>query len=416
VSIDFVSGAGDASAARRCPSIAHAISRPDYLIVGTGLTGATIAYHLAAAGFSVLAVERRRCVAGNVADTVHPSGIRVQTHGPHYFRTSCDRLWNFVRRFGQFFPYHARVLSLVDGRYEHWPVTASYIARRVGYLPPRGPASGGTNFESAMLSIMPREVFEGFVKEYTEKQWGCAPHQLDAALARRVEIRWDDDPRLTPNARYQGLPTGGYSALIERMLDTIPVLLGVDYLSDRELFRPRRLTIFTGAIDEYFGFELGRLHYRAQRRSTSYQQDSDYLQPVAQVNDPQHAAGSHIRTIEWKHLMRRRDRVRIRGTVLTRETPYSPIDPDQYEYPFPDETNRSLYDRYRTLASTVPETLICGRLGEYRYYDMDQAIARAMMLAQSILKSGGRVAPPGATDPARRSPVTAGPHPDCRSA
>jgi UDP-galactopyranose mutase len=267
-----------------------------------------------------------------------------------------------------------------------------------------------------MLSTMPREVFEGFVKEYTEKQWGCAARQLDAALARRVEIRWDDDPRLTPNARYQGLPVDGYSALIERMLHTIPVLLNVDYLKNRELFRPRRMTVFTGAIDEYFAFTFGRLHYRAQQRRTWYDPDAERVQPVAQVNEPQHVSGPHIRTIEWKHLMRRRDTAQVRGTVLTRETPYSPTDPDAYEYPFPDEANRSLYDRYRALASTVPETLICGRLGEYRYYDMDQAIGRAMMLAQTILNSAGQSAPAETRSPAGRSIATAAQPPGCRSA
>lgn len=359
--------------------------QPDFLIVGTGLTGATIAHELSSAGFSVVVVERRGYVAGNVADYVHPSGVRVQRHGPHYFRTSSYRLWTFVHRFGSFYPYEARVLSRVDGRYENWPLTASCILRRTGCLPSTKLVAEGPDFESAVLSIMPREVFEPFVKEYTEKQWGVSACQLDGTLAARVQVRWDDDTRLTPRAKYQGLPVAGYSALVECMLQSVPVLLNFDYLKNRDFFRPQRMTVFTGPIDEYFGFSLGRLTYRGQARTTTYHPDDDYLQPVAQVNDPQHAAGRHIRTLEWKHLMQPAEAARVRGTVTTRETPFSPTDPDHYEYPFPNEANRSLYCRYRALASEIPQTLICGRLGEYRYYDMDQAIARGLTFAKRII-------------------------------
>lgn len=363
--------------------------RPDFLVVGTGLTGATIARQLADSGFSVVAVERRQQIGGNVADFVHPSGIRMQAHGPHYFRTSSRRIWDFVQRFGRFFPYEARVLSLVDGIYEHWPITAACILRRTGSLPARAKATGA-NFESAVLSIMPRPVFDSFVRDYTEKQWGCPPADLDAALAGRFQIRWDDDTRLTPRAKHQGLPVAGYSALVREMLRSIPVLLNFDYLKDRDRFRPRRMTIFTGPIDEYFDFALGRLHYRGQQRTTCHYPTATLLQPVAQVNEPQHAAGPHIRTIEWKHLMPSPDAERAVGTLLTRETPFSPSSPDQFEYPFPDEGNRELYERYRALAAELPHVMICGRLGEYRYYDMDQAIARALTLAQRVMKTDGR--------------------------
>ena len=386
-------------------------ARPDYLVVGTGLTGATIAQQLAAGGWSVVAVDRRAEIGGNVADYMHPSGIRVQTHGPHYFRTSSTRLWQFVQRFSSFFPYEARVLSRVDGIDEHWPVTAACILRRAGYLPPRMPATGD-DFESAVLSIMPRAVYEPFVKEYTEKQWGCSPRELDVALAARVQIRWDDDTRLTPRARHQGLPVAGYSALVKRMLRSIPVVLNFDYLRNRDLFRPRRMTVFTGPIDEYFDFVLGRLHYRGQQRVTTYHPETAQFQPVAQVNEPQHAAGPHIRTIEWKHLMRPVDAARAVGTVVTRETPFSPSDTEHYEYPFPDDSNRLLYERYRALAAELPHTLICGRLGEYRYYDMDQAIARALTLAQRIAGSDARA---DALATQLHSSVPA-PLPDCRSA
>lgn len=144
-----------------------------------------------------------------------------------------------------------------------------------------------------------------------------------------------------------------------------------------------KLLVFTGPIDEYFGFELGNLAYRGQRRRHTYHADAEWLQPCAQVNEPGEPA--HIRDVEWKHLMRPDYAGRIRGTLLTRETPWSPDGPEHYEYPLPDERNQKLYEQYRAMAAKERPVLICGRLGEYRYYDMDHAIGQAMTLAKAIL-------------------------------
>ena len=373
----------------RRPTIHSALSRKhEYLIVGTGLVGATIARTLADAGRTVLIVERRAHIGGNVHDSLHQSGIRMHDHGPHYFRTGSSRLWAFVQRFAAFYRYEARILSRVDGDLHGWPVTASYIRQNGIQRDDVIPQGTSRNFESAMLAKMPRPIFDRFVKDYTEKQWGVPVDTLDERLASRIPVRDDDDPRLTPRARYQGLPSGGYTALVTAMLDGIPLELGVDYLSQRDSRRPSVLTVFTGPIDEYFGFSLGRLKYRAQQRTTTYCANVDWYQPVGQVNEPQHAGGAHIRTLEWKHLMQPAERARITGTLITRETPFTPDNADDYEYPFPDRANHALYRRYRTLANCVERTLICGRLGEYRYYDMDQAIARARVLAARILEHG----------------------------
>ena len=359
---------------------------PDFLVVGTGLMGATVARMLTDAGHSVALVERRSRIGGNVHDYVHECGIRMHAHGPHYFRTSSDRVWQFVRRFAEFYPYEARVMSRIDGVLEGWPVRASFVSQR-GFGPDDVSRDAmEPNFESAMLAKMPRPIFDLFVRGYTEKQWGVPTHTLDERLARRIPVRPDDDPRLTPLAKYQGLPTHGYTSMIAAMLDGIPVDLGVDYLANREHLKARRLTIFTGPIDEYFGFSLGRLKYRAQQRTTTYHPDIDWYQPVGQVNEPQHAGGAHIRTLEWKHLMPPGATSLVVGTLITRETAFTPETPDEYEYPFPDKVNGALYRQYRRLASNEPETLICGRLGEYRYYDMDQTIARAQRLVATILR------------------------------
>jgi UDP-galactopyranose mutase len=153
----------------------------------------------------------------------------------------------------------------------------------------------------------------------------------------------------------------------------------------RHTFSPSLMTIFTGSIDEFFAYDLGRLAYRSQQRQHAYLADVDYALPCGQVNNPNPNHGAHIRTLEWKHMMPRHLAAEVRGTVLTRETPVSPSDPNHYEYPFPDRHNTALYEAYRQRAAALPDVLICGRLGEYRYYDMDQAIGRALVLAQRIL-------------------------------
>jgi UDP-galactopyranose mutase len=175
---------------------------------------------------------------------------------------------------------------------------------------------------------------------------------------------------------------------MQNMLAGIPVMLNCDYLKLRDEFTCRRLLVFTGPIDEFYGFDMGRLDYRGQQREDTYLPDADFVLPCGQVNNPDPDSGPEIRTLEWKHMMPRAYAERIRGTVLTRETTITPDDPEVYEYPFPDDTNARRYRQYRRRADATDKLLICGRLGEYRYYDMDQAIARAMLLAERILDGG----------------------------
>jgi UDP-galactopyranose mutase len=357
----------------------------DYLIVGSGLTGATISRLLADAGREVLVVDRRSHWGGNVHDHTHESGIRIHTYGPHYFRTSSEHVWDYVNRFAEFYPFEAVVQSLVDGRYENWPIAASYIRTHIG----EGwrPEFQGTpsNFEEAALSLMPRTVYEKFVKEYSEKQWGIPVHQLAASLCKRFDVRADDDPRLTPKASHQGLPKQGYSELMRRMLEDLPLQLNFDYMQRRGEIVARKLLVFTGPIDELFEFALGRLAYRGQQRAHRYLPDVDFAQPVGQVNNPLHTGGAHIRTLEWKHMMPDKAKRSLKGTVLTTETPFTPQIPNAYEYPLPDGQNANLYADYRRRADATEGLLVCGRLGEYRYYDMDQAIGAAMTLAGRVL-------------------------------
>ena len=355
----------------------------DYLIVGSGLTGSTIARILQDAGREVLVVDRRSCIGGNVYDYVHKSNVRIHAYGPHFFRTSSNRIWEFVNRFSTFFKYEQIIKSYIDGDYINWPVTAEYIDRtlRKKWMPEfKGEP---TNFEEASLSMMPRPIYEKFVRNYTEKQWGMPARLLSVGLTERFRVCSDNDARLSQH-KYQGIPEDGYAAFMANMLSDIPVKLKFNYLKNLRSVKYAKMLIFTGPIDEFFSFKYGRLSYRGQARKHTYLADISQYQPYSVVNYPRKDT-HYIRKIEWKHIVPGRETSRIRGTVVTEETPISPKDSNAYEYPFPDNINRKLYLRYKKQAESIPDLLMCGRLGEYRYYDMDQAIAQAMVLARMIL-------------------------------
>jgi UDP-galactopyranose mutase len=356
----------------------------DYLIIGSGLTGGTIARRLTDAGREVLVVDRRLHLGGNVFDHVHPSGIPIHTYGPHYFRTESEQIWEFANRFAAFHKFEAVLKAKIDGQYENWPIAASYIRRTVGEDWRPEFQGKPANFEEASLAMMPRRIYERFVKGYSEKQWGVPARSLSAKLAGRFDVRRDDEPRLKRH-KYQGIPQPGYAAWMASLLKGVPTLLKWDFLKNRDAIGWRKKLIVTGPIDEFFGFDLGKLAYRGQRRIHTYLPDAVFVQPAVQVNNPDPAGGPHIRTLEWKHLMPPEYGARIRGTVLTTEITETPADPDRYEYPFPDESNQSLYDAYRHRAEGLSGIIVCGRLGEYRYYDMDHAIGRALSIASKLL-------------------------------
>lgn len=357
----------------------------DYLIVGSGLTGAVIARTLADAGREVLVVDRRSHIGGNVHDHAHGSGIRIHTYGPHYFRTSSDRIWEWANRFGEFYVYEAAILSDIRGDLVQWPLSGDYIRKTAGDGWTPDFFSKPSNLEEAALSLMPRQVYELFVREYNEKQWGVPCTQLGPELCKRFDVRANGDGRLTPNAKYQGIPVDGYASWTRRMFDGIPVILNYDYLQRRGEITARHCLVFTGPIDEFFGFDRGRLQYRGQHREHQYLENASFIQRRGQINNPLHFGGPHIRVLEWKHMMPPELGNRITGSVLTTEIPFTPSNPSEYEYPFPDRSNAELYELYRRRADALPNTLIAGRLGEYRYFDMDQAIGRAMVLSDEML-------------------------------
>lgn len=346
--------------------------KADYIVVGSGLTGATIARLLADAGREVVVLERRKHVGGNVHDSVHECGVRVHTYGPHYFRTSSERVRDFALRFGEFWPYEARVRTYVDGEYRTWP-------------PPNWgePAMHGTptNFEEAALCSMSYHNYHRFVKEYTEKQWDRNPQYLDAELFKRLPVRAGYDDRLTPDVKFQGIPRNGYARWTASILADIHVRTSFEYRTG-DAVATKKL-IYTGPIDAYFGYAYGALKYRGQRRQHVWTPEG---LPYAQVNTPQHKYGTQVRLLDWRHMMPTDQLSKVAGTVITSETPCEALEQDLYEYPVPDARNQELYRKYRAMADSDSKLLVCGRLGEYKYYDMDQAIARAMLLAGRLLE------------------------------
>lgn len=188
--------------------------RADYIVIGSGLTGATIARSLVDAGRDVLVLDRRQHVGGNVHDSIHHSGVRIHTYGPHYFRTSSDEVWAWVNRFSRFTPFAAEVQALVDGQHYSWPVTRSTIHQIAGDRLPRYKAVAPVSLEEAALSMMPEPVYRLFVRDYNEKQWGAPCTSLSPSLCKRFKVAEPGETRLTPDAKYQGLPVDGYSSMM----------------------------------------------------------------------------------------------------------------------------------------------------------------------------------------------------------
>lgn len=359
------------------------IKRADYIIVGCGLTGAAIARQLHEAGNSVRIVEQRAHIGGNVYDGLHACGIRFHHYGPHYFRTDSEPIWQFVTRYGEFYPYQAVIKSYARGRMFSWPLHRREVMEHFGDCQPQQAQPVATNFEQAMLAQLARPVYETFIGAYSEKQWGVPPQQLTVDLAGRIELRESGEQRLK-TSRYQGIPLGGYTRWFERLLAGIDIDLEVDFLSRKEEYRWNKKLIYTGPIDRFFGCCHGRLAYRAQQRSHLFLPQVEQALPCGQVNYPQWQEGVHIRAIEWRHMLAPGE-YNGSGTLITTETPYTPQSWLDLEYPCPEQASRDRYARYRAMAKQRQDLVICGRLGEYRYLDMDQALARALYLARKLL-------------------------------
>ena len=360
----------------------------DLLIVGAGLSGASIAQQLACQGYHVLVLDIREHVAGNAYDCSDSAGILIHEYGPHIFHTNSAKVFNYLSDFTQWRDYEHRVLAEVDGELFPIPINRTTINRLYGLdLDENGiksylehvsePINVIKNSEDVVISTVGRDLFEKFFAGYTRKQWGMEARELKAGVTARIPVRTNDDDRYFTDT-YQGMPAEGYTRMVENMLDNpnITVELGVDYFDVRDRIKARR-TIYTGPVDRYFGYCYGRLPYRSLEFEHIHFNDIDRYQPVGTVNYPNDH--EYTRITEFKHLTGQE----CNGTSIVREYPRSEGDP---YYPIPSEENEALYRRYKALADREPNVFFTGRLARYKYYNMDQVVAASLKLARQLLQ------------------------------
>ena len=368
----------------------------DYLIVGAGLYGAVTAQQLKAAGKTVLVIDKRPHIAGNVY-TKTIEGIHVHQYGAHIFHTNNKTVWEYVNRFAEFnrftnapvANYKGELFSLPFNMYtfnKMWGVVTPEEAqakideqRRVIIGEPR-------NLEEQAISLVGRDIYEKLIKGYTEKQWGRSCKELPSFIIKRLPFRLTFDNNYF-NALYQGIPIGGYTKMVEHMLDGVEVRLSVDYLAEKETYDAiTEKVIYTGPIDAYFDYSLGYLEYRSVRFETELLDMPNY-QGNAAVNYTD-ADTPYTRIIEhkWFEFGKDADGNDLPKTVISKEYSSEWKPGDEPYYPVNDEKNGTLYQKYKKLADRETNVIFGGRLGEYKYYDMDQVIAAALTKAEQILR------------------------------
>jgi UDP-galactopyranose mutase len=363
----------------------------DYLIVGSGLYGSTFARLAADAGKKALVIDKRNNVAGN-AYTERIEGINVHIYGAHIFHTNNEDVWDFVNRFAKFnnyinspkANYKGELYSLPFNMHtfkEMWGVETAEEA--TAKIEEQRKASGITdpkNLEEQAISLVGTDIYERLIKGYTEKQWGRECKDLPAFIIKRLPLRFTFNNNYF-DARFQGIPVGGYTKMVEKMLDheNIELQLGTDYLEDRESWNAKAdKIVYTGTIDAFFDYKLGYLEYRSLRFENETLEVSNF-QGNAVVNYTD-AETPWTRIIEhkWFEFGKDEEGNNLPKTVVTREYSSEWMLGDEAYYPINDDKNSKLYEEYRKLAEADVNVIIGGRLGEYKYYDMDQVIAAAM--------------------------------------
>ncbi len=369
----------------------------DFLIVGAGFSGVILAERLASQlGRTCLIVERRAHVGGNAYDEYSDVGILTHRYGPHYFRTNSQRIVDYLSQFTLWRPVRYRILSYARARYWSFPVNLTTFEQLIGreanevefqsYLEAsRVAIASPQNSEEFILSRIGRELYELLYKGYTVKQWGCEPRELDASVCGRIPIRTTRDDGYFDEA-FQALPSAGYTRMFENMLAStagIEVLLSTEFREVVRDIRYRHL-IYTGPIDEYFDFRFGPLPYRSLRfERESFSGPSlvaraavsgkrGYWQPAVQVNYPD--SGEFTRIVELKHVTGQISR----DTTIVREYPEEFGPGKEPYYPVPSRASRALYEKYAARAQVERNVSFVGRLGTYRYYNMDQVVGMAL--------------------------------------
>lgn len=356
----------------------------DYLIVGAGLYGAVFAHEAKKCGKSVLVIDKRQNIAGNVY-TEEIEGINVHKYGAHIFHTNNKEVWNYVNQFAEFNRFTNSPVANYKGELYSLPFNMYTFNKMWGVVTPEEAEAKiadqrkeisrePENLEEQAISLVGRDIYEKLIKGYTEKQWGRDCKELPSFIIKRLPVRLTFDNNYF-NALYQGIPMSGYTKMVENMLDGIEVRLGVDYLKNKaELDKIADKVVYTGAIDAYFDYKLGTLEYRSVRFETEVL-DKPNFQGNAAVNYTD-------RETPWTRIIEHKwfEFGTQPKTVISREYSSEWKPGDEPYYPVNDEKNSALYAEYKKLAESEKNIIFGGRLGEYKYYDMDAVIASALQM------------------------------------
>ena len=388
----------------------------DYLIVGAGIYGAVFAREATERGYTCLIIDKRPHIGGNIY-TEKIEGINVHKYGAHIFHTNDRKVWAYVNRFAEFNRYTNSPVANYHGELYNLPFNMNTFSKMWGVITPQEAmdkieeqkkaalsslagltpedteetavekirAFEPSNLEEQAISLIGTDIYEKLIKGYTGKQWGRACTELPAFIIKRLPVRFTFDNNYF-NALFQGIPVGGYTKMVERIIGEIPVKLGVDYLKERETYRKAaKKVVFTGPIDQYFDYRLGALKYRSVRFETEVLDIPNY-QGNAVINYTD-AETPYTRIIEHKHFEfgKDEDGNDLPKTVISREYSAEWQVGDEPYYPVNDAENGALFLLYKELAEKEPDVIFGGRLGEYKYYDMDQVIAKALQDADRFL-------------------------------
>ena len=385
------------------------MAKYDYLVVGAGLYGAVFAHEARKAGKSVRVIDRRPNIAGNVY-TEDVEGIHVHKYGAHIFHTNDTEVWNYVQQFATFnrftnspvANYHGELYSLPFNMYTFnrmWGVVTpeeaaakideqkrDYIAQKQAE---RGLAADAPfepqNLEEQAISLIGVDIYEKLIRGYTEKQWGRPCTELPSFIIKRLPVRLTFDNNYF-NALYQGIPVGGYTQMVANMLDGIEVELGVDYLAEKAKYDAfAEKVVYTGAIDAYFGYQLGTLEYRSVRFETELLDQPNFQGNAAVNYTDRETPWTRIIEHKWFEFGKDAEGRDLPKTVISREFSSEWKPGDEPYYPVNDEKNGALYQAYKKLADSETRVIFGGRLGEYKYYDMDKVIASALEMSRQEL-------------------------------
>lgn len=361
----------------------------DYLIVGAGLFGAVFAQEAKKAGKHCLVIDKRSHIAGNIY-TREAEGIQVHEYGAHIFHTSNKEVWQYVNQFAEFNRYTNSPVANYKGEIYNMPFNMNTFHKLWGVVTPKEAqekieqqkreysVEHPENLEEQAINLVGPDVYTRLVKGYTEKQWGKRATELPAFIIKRLPVRFTYDNNYF-NDDYQGIPIGGYTKMVEKMLEGTEVRLNENFLEKKQEYRDLAETVvYTGMIDEYFDYCFGELEYRSLRFETEVL-DEENFQGNAVVNYTEYEV-PYTRIIEHKHF----EYGRQPKTVITREYPKNWTKGDEPYYPMNDERNAALYAKYRELAEQEGHVLFGGRLGQYKYYDMDDTVEAALQCVREL--------------------------------